>query len=63
MVECSPVPPVTNLNRWEVDCVEIYVVLAHELIKMDVLGIEPPLLPFGREVCGDTNVAYGGVEL
>jgi hypothetical protein len=63
MVECRPVPSVTNLHRWEVDCVEIYVVLSHELVEMDVLGIEPPLLPFGCEVRCDAKIAYRGFEL
>ena len=63
MVESSPVPSVTDLHRWEVDCVEIHVVLAHELIEIDVLGIKPPLLPLGREICGNANIAYGGFEL
>jgi hypothetical protein len=62
-MECAPVPSITDLHRREVDRVEIHVVLAHELIKMDVLGIKPPLLPLGREICGNANVAYRGFEL
>jgi len=63
MMKCCPVSSVTDLHRWEVDCVEIHVVLAHELIKVDVLGIKPLLLPLGREICGDAKVAYRGFEL
>ena len=63
MVKCRPVPSITDLDRWEVDSVEIDIVLAHELIEMDVLGIKPPLLPLGREVCGNADVAYRGIEL
>lgn len=63
MVECSPVPSVTYLDRWEVDCVEIHIVLAHELIEMDIPGIKPPLLPLGREICGYADVAYRGIIL
>ena len=42
---------------------EIHIVLAHELIEMNILGIKPPLLPFGREICGNADVAYRGIEL
>ena len=63
MMECSPIPSVADLHRWEVDCVEVHVVLAHELIEMDVLWIKPPLFPLGSEVCGNAKVAYRGFEL
>lgn len=63
MVECSPVPSVTDLYRREVDRVEIHVVFAHELIEMDVPRIQPPLLPLGCEIGGDARVAYRCVEL
>ena len=63
MIERSPVPSVTDLYRWEVDCVEIHVIFAHELIEMDVLGIQPPLLPLGCEIRGNTKVAYRCVKL
>jgi hypothetical protein len=43
--------------------VEIHVVFAHELIEMDVPGIQPPLLPLGCEIGGDARVAYRCVEL
>jgi hypothetical protein len=42
---------------------EIHVVLAHELIEVDVLGIKPPLLILGREICCNANVADRGFEL
>jgi hypothetical protein len=63
MVECSPVPSITDLHRWEVDCVEIHIVLAHELIEMNVLRVKPPLLPLGREIGGNAEVAYRGIIL
>jgi hypothetical protein len=43
--------------------VEVHIVFAHELIEMNVLGIKPPLLPLGREICGYAEVAYGGIVL
>jgi hypothetical protein len=63
MMESSPVPSVTDLYRWEIYCVEIHIVFAHELIKMDVLRITPPPLPLGREIRGNTEVAYRCFEL
>ncbi len=42
---------------------EIHIVFAHELVQMDVLGVEPPLLPLGREICGNADVAYRCIEL
>lgn len=42
---------------------EIHVVFAHELIEMDVLGIQPPLLPLGCEIRSNTRIAYRCVEL
>ena len=62
-MECSPVPSITNLHRWKVDCVEIHIVLAHELIEMNVLRVKPPLLPLGREIGGNAEVAYRGIIL
>ena len=62
-MECGPVPSVTDLYRWEVDCVEIHVIFAHELIEMDVPGIQPPLLPFGCEIGRDARVAYRCIVL
>ena len=62
-MERSPVPSVCNLHRWKIDCVEIHVVFAHELIKIDVLGIKPPSLPLRCEIRGYANVAYRGFKL
>ena len=42
---------------------EIHVVFPHELIEADVLRIKPPLLPLGREIRGNTEVAYRRFEL
>jgi len=63
MIERSPVPSVTELYRGEIDCVEIHIVFAHELIEMDILGIKPPLPPLGCEIRCNTNVAYRCFEL
>jgi len=42
---------------------EVYIVLAHELIEMDVLRIEPPLLPLGCEIRGNAKVTDRGLKL
>ena len=63
MMERSPVPSITDLHRWEVDRVKIHIVLSHELIEVNVLRIEPPLFPLGREICGNADVAYWGIKL
>ena len=63
MVEGCPVPSITNLNRWEIDCVEVHVVLSHELVETNVLRVEPPLPPLSCEICGDANITYAGLKL
>ena len=45
-MEHGPRAAVTQLDRGEVYYVEVDVVLAHELIQVDVLVVEPPPLPF-----------------
>ena len=63
MVQHSPRTAVSELNRGEVDDVEVDVVLAHELVELDVLGVEPPLFPF-RSICRrDTRVSDRSVVL
>ena len=63
MMECCPVPPITDLNRWEINCVEVHVVFSHELVEVNVLGVEPPLFPLGCEIRGDANITYAGFKL
>ena len=57
VVEHGPITTVADLDRGEVDGVEVDVVLAHELIQVNVLLVEPPLLPLLSVVRGDTDVA------
>ena len=57
MVEHSPWSAIPNLNRREVDRVEVDVVLPHELEQADVLVIEPPFLPFRCVVGCNTGVS------
>ena len=42
---------------------EINVVFTHELVKADVVGVQPPLFPFGCIAGGDTWVPNAGVKL
>lgn len=62
MMKLCPVTTVTDLHGREVDGVEICVVLAHKLVKVDILRVEPPLFPVGGKVGGDTGVADASVE-
>ena len=62
-MEHGPRATVTQLDRGEVDYVEVDVVLAHELVQTNVLVIEPPLLPLGCVVCCDANIADASFEL
>jgi hypothetical protein len=63
MMKHGPVPPVTQLHGREEDGVEVNVVLAHELEELNVLRVEPPLLPsIRKEVGGDTGIAERSVE-
>ena len=57
VVKLGPWSTVTKLDRREVDDMEVDVVLAHELIQVNVLLVEPPLLPLLSVVRGDTDVA------
>ena len=57
-----PVATVTNLRAWEEHCMEVRVILAHELVEFDVLRIEPPFLPVAGIVGGDTRVANASIK-
>lgn len=59
----GPRSAVTKLNGREVNGVEVDIIFAHELIQSHVLGVQPPLLPFGSIVGGDTWIANGRIEL
>ena len=63
VVQTCPVPPVASKDRGPVDGVEIHVVFSHELVKADIVGVQPPLSPFGCIAGGDTRVTHTGVEL
>lgn len=63
MMQRSPIASITQQHRREIDGVEIDVIFSHELVKFDVIGVEPPFLPFGGVVGGDTGVAQGCIEL
>jgi hypothetical protein len=63
MMQFSPVPPITNLDGRPINGVEIDVIFTHELVKLDVLGVEPPLLPLRGVAGGDTRISDRRIEL
>lgn len=63
MVELRPLAAITDLNGWPINSVEVNVILAHELVEMNILGVEPPLLPILGIVGGDTGVSNWGIKL
>ena len=62
-MQARPVPSIAPKNRWPVNGMEINVVLSHELIKADVVWVQPPPFPFGRIAGGDAWVPNTGVKL
>ena len=42
---------------------EINVVFTHELVKADVIGVQPPLFPLRRIAGSDTWVSDAGIKL
>ena len=63
VVEHGPITTVADLDRGEVDSVEVDIVLAHELVEADIVMVKPPLLPIRRVVGSDTGISYAGFEL
>ena len=62
-MQTCPVSAITPKNRWPVDGMEIDIVFTHELVKADVVRVQPPLLPFGRVAGGDAWVSNAGIKL
>jgi hypothetical protein len=62
-VQTRPVATVTAKDRRPVDGMEINVVFSHKLVEADVIGVQPPLLPFRCIAGGYTWVSDAGVEL
>jgi hypothetical protein len=63
MMQGCPIPPISQLDRWKVDCMEVHIIFTHELEQTDVLWIEPPLFPFGGVVGRDAWVPNWRVKL
>ena len=63
VVKLRPVSSIPNLDRRPVDSVEVDIILAHELIKVHVVGVEPPLFPLRCQVGGDAWVSNGSIKL
>jgi hypothetical protein len=63
MMQSGPISTVTQLNRWEVDCMEVHVIFPHELEQTDVLRVQPPLFPLRRVVGCDAQIADWSIKL
>ncbi len=63
MMQFRPVTAITKLDGWPIDGVEINIVFTHELVKADILGIEPPFFPMKSVVGCDTRVSNRRVKL
>ena len=62
-MQCRPIAPVSKLNTREIDAMEVDIVFPHELIKFDILRIEPPFLPSLCVVGCYTRVSNRSVKL
>jgi hypothetical protein len=58
-----PISAVTDLNGRKIYGVEVYIIFTHELVKVDVLGVKPPLFPFWGIVGCDAGVTNGSIKL
>lgn len=62
-MQSRPFPSIADLNRGEVDGMEVDIVLAHELIEIDIFRVEPPLFPLRCIIGSDADIANAGFEL
>ena len=62
MVEHGPFVACTDLGTRENDCMKGYIVLAHELIELDILRISPPELPILCIIGSNRGVTNAGIE-
>lgn len=52
----------SNQRRWENDCVERDIILTHELVKLNVLLVLPPLFPLVSVASCDGDVTNWRVK-
>lgn len=62
-MQFCPISAVTDLNRGKIDGMEVDIIFAHELVKVDILWVKPPLLPFCGIVGCDAGVTEGCIKL
>lgn len=62
-MEFRPIPAVTDLNGREIYSVEVDIIFTHELVKVDIVRVEPPLFPLWGIVGCDTGVTKGSIKL
>lgn len=58
-----PWTPVADENAGPQYSVEVNVVLAHELVELDIVVVEPPFAPARIERCRDAGISERSVEL
>lgn len=63
MMKLRPVTAITDLNRRKIDGVEVNVIFTHKLVKLDFLGIKPPLLPLWGIISCNAWVADRRIKL
>jgi hypothetical protein len=63
MMQFRPITSIPKLNGRPINSVEIDIVFTHELEKANVLGVKPPLFPFGGIVGCNAWITYWGIEL
>lgn len=63
MMKFRPIPTIAKLDGWPINGVEVDIIFAHELIKLYILRVKPPFLPFWCEIRCDAWVANRCIKL
>ncbi len=63
VVNHGPITAIAQFDRRKVYCVEIDVILTHELVKLHVARVKPPLFPIRGIICRYAGVSNWCVKL